>query len=299
MPCVKDIGLWGPKIQRAYADLGVLDAAKADLEALMRDDEEIAEQMDEQKYAAELAARAAEVDAAVTGGQRELAGQSRRPVGRPQSRQLGLPGRRGGWSDGKYGSPGQPAPFRTRGRPAQERPAAQHAERRLAAENSAEHSWHLALMAVVLGEHAPPGTDLGKVSTMVVLHDLVEIDAGDLYVYADEAAQRRQAVAERAAADRLFGLLPPEQGSALRALWDEFEQRITPEARFARALDRLQPLIANYVAGGKTWQANGITADQVLERVRLIEDGSAELGQYARNLVSDAVRRGILLPAPA
>ena len=166
-------------------------------------------------------------------------------------------------------------------------------------ENSAEHSWHLALMAVVLGEHAPPGTDLGKVSTMVVLHDLVEIDAGDLYVYADEAAQRRQAVAERAAADRLFGLLPPEQGSALRALWDEFEQRITPEARFARALDRLQPLIANYLAGGKTWQVNGITADQVLERVRLIEDGSPELGQYARNLVSDAVRRGILLPAPA
>jgi putative hydrolase of HD superfamily len=166
-------------------------------------------------------------------------------------------------------------------------------------ENSAEHSWHLALMAVVLGEHAPPGTDLGKVSTMVVLHDLVEIDAGDLYVYADEAAQRRQAVAERAAADRLYGLLPPEQGSVLRALWDEFEQRITPEARFARALDRLQPLIANYAAGGKTWQANGITADQVLERVRLIEDGSAELGQYARNLVSDAVRRGILLPAPA
>ena len=117
-------------------------------------------------------------------------------------------------------------------------------------ENSAEHSWHLALMALVLGDHAPPGTDLGKVSAMVVLHDLVEIDAGDLYVYADEAAQRRQAVAERAAADRLFGLLPPGQGTALRALWDEFEQRITPEARFARALDRLQPLIANYEAGG-------------------------------------------------
>jgi len=166
-------------------------------------------------------------------------------------------------------------------------------------ENSAEHSWHLALMTLVLGDHAPPGTDLGKVSAMVVLHDLVEIDAGDLYVYADEAAQRRQAVAERAAADRLFGLLPPGQGTALRALWDEFEQRITPEARFARALDRLQPLIANYEAGGKTWQANGITADQVLARVRLIEDGSAELGQYARSLVSDAVRRGILLPAPA
>ena len=166
-------------------------------------------------------------------------------------------------------------------------------------ENSAEHSWHLALMALVLGEHAPAGTDLGRVSAMVVLHDLVEIDAGDLYVYADEAAQQRQAVAERAAADRLFGLLPPEQGAALRALWDEFEERITPEARFARALDRLQSVIANYEAGGITWRANGITADQVLARVRLIEDGSPELGQWAMNLVSDAVRQGILAPAAA
>jgi putative hydrolase of HD superfamily len=166
-------------------------------------------------------------------------------------------------------------------------------------ENSAEHSWHLALMALVLGEHAPPGTDLGKVSAMVVLHDLVEIDAGDLYVYADEAAQQRQAVAERAAADRLFGLLPPEQGAALRGLWDEFEERITPEARFARALDRLQPVIANYQSGGVTWQANGITADQVMTRIRLIEDGSPELGRWATSLVSDAVLRGILAPGPA
>ena len=166
-------------------------------------------------------------------------------------------------------------------------------------ENSAEHSWHLALMAVVLGQYAPPGTDLGKVTTMVLLHDLVEIDAGDLYVYADEAAQQRQAAAERAAADRLFGLLPAEQGAALRALWDEFELRVTPEARFARALDRLQPILANYHAGGKTWQANGITADQVLARVRLIEDGSAALGGYARDLIADAVHRGYLAPAPA
>jgi putative hydrolase of HD superfamily len=166
-------------------------------------------------------------------------------------------------------------------------------------ENSAEHSWHLALMAVVLGQYAPPGTDLGKVTTMVLLHDLVEIDAGDLYVYADAAAQQRQAAAERAAADRLYGLLPAEQGAALRALWDEFELRVTPEARFARALDRLQPILANYHAGGKTWQANGITADQVLARVALIEDGSAALGGYARDLIADAVHRGYLAPAPA
>jgi 5'-deoxynucleotidase YfbR-like HD superfamily hydrolase len=165
-------------------------------------------------------------------------------------------------------------------------------------ENSAEHSWHLALMAIVFGQYAPPRTDLNRVMTMVVLHDLVEIDAGDLYVYADEAAQQCQAVAEHAAADRLFGILPPDQGAALHALWDEFEERVTPDAIFARALDRLQPVLANYEAAGKTWQANGITADQVLARVRLIEDGSAELGQYARNLVADAVGRGWLAPAP-
>jgi 5'-deoxynucleotidase YfbR-like HD superfamily hydrolase len=166
-------------------------------------------------------------------------------------------------------------------------------------ENSAEHSWHLGLMATVLGQYAPPGADLARVTTMVLLHDLVEIDAGDLYVYADEAAHRRQAIAERAAADRLFGLLPAEQGAALHALWDEFEERKTPDAIFARALDRLQPVLANYHAGGRTWQANGITADQVLARVRLIEDGSAALGEYARNLVADAVRRGYLPPGDA
>jgi putative hydrolases of HD superfamily len=164
-------------------------------------------------------------------------------------------------------------------------------------ENSAEHSWHLALMTLVFGQYAPPGTDLGRVMAMVVLHDLVEIDAGDLYVYADEAAHARQAAAERAAADRLFGLLPPEQGPALRALWDEFEERVTPDAMFARALDRLQPMLANYQVGGKIWQANGITADQVLARAALIEEGSPALGEYARNLVSDAVKRGYLAPA--
>ena len=283
VPCVKDIGLWGPKVRHAYADLGVLDAAKSDLEALMRDDEQIAERM-ELQYAAEFAARTAEVDAAITEGSAAD---------------------RGCRSGGAAGQMGGMDPLDSQLRFVLEADRLKSVLRRSTLndgsrrENSAEHSWHLALMALVLGQHAPPGTDLGKVTAMVVLHDLVEIDAGDLYVYADETAQRRQAVAERAAADRLFGLLPSGQGTALRALWDEFEQRITPEARFARALDRLQPLMANYEAGGKTWQANGITADQVLARVRLIDDGSAELGQYARSLVSDAVRRGILLPAPA
>jgi putative hydrolases of HD superfamily len=165
-------------------------------------------------------------------------------------------------------------------------------------ENSAEHSWHLAVMAVTLAEHAPPGTDIGRVTAMVLLHDLVEIDAGDLFAYADDAQQARQERAERAAADRIFALLPAGQGDELRGLWDEFEERRTPEARFARGLDRLQPMLANLTAGGGTWKEHGITADQVLAKVRLIEDGSPALGRYARDLVDRAVRDGLLAPAP-
>ena len=163
-------------------------------------------------------------------------------------------------------------------------------------ENSAEHSWHLALMAQVLGGYAPPGTDLSRVMAMLLIHDLVEIDAGDLFVYADAAAQARQEAAEHAAADRLFSLLPAGQGPELRALWDEFEERRTPEARFARALDRLQPMLANYYLGGGTWQAHGVRAGQVLDKVALIEDGSAALGDFARVLVDAAVREGFLSP---
>ena len=163
-------------------------------------------------------------------------------------------------------------------------------------ENSAEHSWHLALMALVLAEHAPPGTDLGKVMSMLVLHDLVEIDAGDLFVYAAQPQQARQAAAERAAADRLFPILPPPQAASLRALWDEFEERATAEARFARALDRLQPMLINMVTEGGTWAAHDVTADQVLARVALIDDGSPSLGAYARDMIDSALDRGILAP---
>jgi putative hydrolases of HD superfamily len=166
-------------------------------------------------------------------------------------------------------------------------------------ENSAEHSWHLAMMAVTLGEHAPPGTDIARVTAMLLLHDLVEIDAGDLFVYADDAQQARQEEAERDAADRIFALLPPDQAARLRGLWDEFEERRTAEARFARGLDRLQPMLENVAAGGGTWKEHGITADRVLDKVRLIEDGSGSLGRYARDLVDRAVRDGLLAPAPA
>ncbi|HUJ07194.1 MAG TPA: HD domain-containing protein [Streptosporangiaceae bacterium] len=166
-------------------------------------------------------------------------------------------------------------------------------------ENSAEHSWHLAMMAAVLGDHAPPGADPFRVMTMVLLHDLVEIDAGDLFAYADAEQQARQDAAERAAADRIFALLPDDQRDRLRGLWDEFTERRTADAKFARALDRLQPMLENMAVGGGTWTRHHITVDQVLAKVGLIEDGSAPLGAFARNLVATAVAAGILAPAPA
>src|SRR5215472_11080995 len=156
------------------------------------------------------------------------------------------------------------------------------------AENSAEHSWHLALAAIALSEHAPAGTDINRVIAMVLIHDLVEIDAGDMFLYAEPEEHARQELAERAAADRIFAILPAEQGAAMRALWDEFNERRSADARFARALDRLQPMLENFAANGGTWRRHGITADQVLEKVALIEDGSPALGAYARDLVKRA-----------
>jgi len=165
-------------------------------------------------------------------------------------------------------------------------------------ENSAEHSWHLAVMALALADQAPAGTDLSKVISMVLVHDLVEIDAGDLFVFADPSEQERQEIAERAAADRIFAILPAEQAVTMRQVWDEFMERATAEAKFARALDRLQPMLENFAVGGGTWTRHGITADQVLAKVKLIEDGSPALGRYAQDLVGRAVEMG-LLASPA
>lgn len=128
-------------------------------------------------------------------------------------------------------------------------------------ENSAEHSWHLALYAMVLAEYGGD-LDVGRVLRMVLVHDIVEIDAGDTYIY-DEQGQATKEERERQAADRLFALLPDDQAGVLRAAWDEFEERETPEARFAYAIDRLQPLLHNHRTGGAAWRRHGITADQV------------------------------------
>ncbi len=163
-------------------------------------------------------------------------------------------------------------------------------------ENSAEHSWHISLMALVLAEHAAaPGLDLLKVLKMLILHDLVEIDAGDTFVY-DEAARKGQKEREERAAERIFALLPAQDGFALRAVWDEFEAHDSAEAKFARALDRLQPLLLNYANEGSGWQRHGVRAQQVRGLNRIIDDGSPELWRYASKLIDDAIRRGYLDP---
>lgn len=158
-------------------------------------------------------------------------------------------------------------------------------------ENSAEHSWHLALTARTFAEYAPEGTDVDKVVEMLVLHDIVEIDAGDTFLF-DQVSSQTQAERERAAADRIFPLLPEDQAERARALWEEFEARVTAEARFARAVDRLSPMLANWHNEGGTWVRFGITRAQVMEKVKLISEGSEALGAYATALVDDADRRG-------
>ncbi len=164
-------------------------------------------------------------------------------------------------------------------------------------ENDAEHSWHLALMAFLLPEYAADeNLDVTRVLKMVVVHDLVEIDAGDTYAY-DSKGRETQAERELRAADRIFSLLPPDQASEFRALWEEFEARETAEARYAGALDRLQPLMHNYFTEGRAWREHGITADQVVVRCHPIVDGAPRLWQYAEQLIADAVARGYLKPA--
>lgn len=160
-------------------------------------------------------------------------------------------------------------------------------------ENSAEHSWHLAMAVVVLAEHAAPEVDLSRVLLMVLVHDVVEIDAGDTYFY-DHAARAAKAEREREAAERIFGLLPAEQGRELREAWEEFEARETAEARFAYAVDRLQPLLLNVATRGSTWREHGVDAGQVLAAHEPIGEASPELGERARQWIEGAVAEGWL-----
>ena len=164
-------------------------------------------------------------------------------------------------------------------------------------EDAAGHSWHLAAMCLLLAEYANKSLDLCRVLQMAIVHDIVEIEAGDKYVYDDEAAAHKPE-RERQAADRLFRLLPADQAQQWRALWEEFEARQTPEARFVAAVDRLQPILNNYHTEGAAWREHQIRIDQVLRRNRPFAQEVPVLWELIQRLLADALRQGMLLPAP-
>ena len=167
-----------------------------------------------------------------------------------------------------------------------------HEDRR---ENDAEHSFHLAIMACILAEHAKKPVDVLHTVKMVLIHDVVEIDAGDTYCY-DTEGYKTKAAREQKAADRLFALLPEDQCREYRALWEEFEARETPEAKFANALDRVQPMLLNFKKGGISWMEHEITAEQVKARnIGITDEGSEVIGQLAAEIIETARQEGMLL----
>ena len=158
-------------------------------------------------------------------------------------------------------------------------------------ENSAEHSWHLAIMAPIFAEYASAEIDLGRAMRMLLVHDVVEIDAGDTFAF-DVAANADKEERERQAAERLFGLLPEDQAAEVRALWDEFEEGATPEARFANALDRFQGLLLNVHNQGGTWKQYGITREQIMGRMDPIREGAPPLWPYVLEVVDRVMSEG-------
>ncbi len=165
-------------------------------------------------------------------------------------------------------------------------------------ENSAEHSWHLAMTALALAPFADEPIDLERVVKILLVHDIVEIDAGDVFIY-DAEARAAVAQVEHEAADRIFGMLPDPSGSDLRSAWDEYEARETPEAKFAYSCDRLQPLMLNLSIGGGSWNRHGITADRVKKINGGIALGMTKVWQAAEAMLDAAVADGALAPPPA
>ncbi|MGR5155737.1 HD domain-containing protein [Vibrio owensii] len=165
------------------------------------------------------------------------------------------------------------------------------ADRRL--ENSGEHSWHVALMAVLMQEHANAPIDIARVMKMLLIHDVVEIDAGDTFVY-DVAASKEQEEKELKAAERLFSMLPSDQGDELFSLWKEFEAAQSDDAKYAKALDRLIPMLLNYHNDGQSWKEHGVTREQALTINKRIEYGSVTLWDKAKELIEEATEKGWL-----
>ena len=160
-------------------------------------------------------------------------------------------------------------------------------------ENDAEHSWHLAMMTIVLAEHADKPIDILKVLKMVLIHDIVEIDAGDTFIY-DTSKNHTNTDEELIAAKRIFGLLPKEQSEELIAIWMEFEAGITDEAKFAKSMDRLEPLLQNTSNNGGTWTEFNVLYEKVYEKKIAIKNGSTSIWNYAKKLINESVEKGIL-----
>jgi putative hydrolases of HD superfamily len=160
-------------------------------------------------------------------------------------------------------------------------------------ENDAEHSWHLAMMTIVLAEHSDKPIDVLKVLKMVLIHDLVEIDAGDTFIY-DSIKNHSNTDNELIAAKRIFGLLPAEQAEEFIAIWEEFEECATNEAKFARAMDRFEPLLQNTSNNGGTWVEFNVPYQKVYEKKKAIEAGSRAIWDYAERLINESVDKGIL-----
>ena len=163
-----------------------------------------------------------------------------------------------------------------------------------ARENDADHSWHLAMMALILSEYSNEKVDVTRVVPMVLTHDLVEIYAGDTYAY-DEAGALTKEKREKAAADRIFGILPKEQGTWMRGLWDEFEACNTPESKFAHVLDNSLPLFLNHAAGGISWKEHKVKRSQIYKRNRITGDGSAKIWEYMQELIQENINKGNII----
>lgn len=160
-------------------------------------------------------------------------------------------------------------------------------------ENDAEHSWHLAMIVLVLSEHADHKIDVLKVLKMVLIHDIVEIDAGDTFIY-DQNKNHDNTEEELKAAKRIFGILPLNQGAEFLQIWTEFEEGISNEAKFARSMDRLEPLLQNTSNDGGTWKEFGVNYQTVYDKKKVIKEGSAGLWTYAEKLIDESVQKGIL-----
>ena len=159
-------------------------------------------------------------------------------------------------------------------------------------ENDAEHAWHMSIMTLLLSEYANEKIDVLKTISMILIHDLVEIDAGDTYAY-DSEAKKSQKQRELQAADRIFGMLPKDQGEKFRKLWEEFEEEKTPEAKFARVMDNIQPAMLNALAGGKAWSEKGVKLSQILDRNKNTAKGSEVLWDYSyNNFIMPNVEKG-------